>query len=275
MAPEGWVPFEVLDTDVDDNAARLAKFVKEGDLVVAAGGDGTATIATNGILLSGISARLGVLGYGNFNDMARAFGVGSLAQILSGATRVEKVWPIECFIDGRHWRYAVGYFTIGMFAEACEVFDHEKHRKKLQTGRKGLVFSWRILVEWWIRSRKRRFLPRFTVNGRSVVKNTTDYVAMNGPKMAKMMRGRRWYRRRREFWSETAKLSGFFRLLILMSRSLLFKVPGKETEGDLLEFSRPANIEIQGEGEYKKLEGVRRVEVRKAEKYIEIVSIKS
>ena len=67
---KGWMlgKFEVADTDVDDNARRLARILEDGDLVVAAGGDGTANIAVNGIMLSGRNGvRLGVLGYGNFN----------------------------------------------------------------------------------------------------------------------------------------------------------------------------------------------------------------
>ena len=51
----GWMvgKYEISDTDVDDNARKLSKIVMDGDVVVAAGGDGTANIAVNGILLSG------------------------------------------------------------------------------------------------------------------------------------------------------------------------------------------------------------------------------
>ena len=69
----GWMvgKYEISDTDVDDNARKLSKIVMDGDVVVAAGGDGTANIAVNGILLSGATGvKFGVMGYGNFNDMA-------------------------------------------------------------------------------------------------------------------------------------------------------------------------------------------------------------
>ena len=81
---EGWMvgKFEVADTDVDDNAKRLAKVLLDDDLVVAAGGDGTANIAINGIMLSKAQrVRIGVLGYGNFNDTARTFGIRSLSKL--------------------------------------------------------------------------------------------------------------------------------------------------------------------------------------------------
>ena len=60
--------FEVAPTNVDDNAKRLAKVLSSGDLVIAAGGDGTANIAVNGIMLSRAqNVKFGVIGYGNFN----------------------------------------------------------------------------------------------------------------------------------------------------------------------------------------------------------------
>lgn len=269
----GWMvgKYEVRDTDVDDNARRLAKILVDGDLVVAAGGDGTASIAVNGVLISGRRVRVGVLGYGNFNDLARTFGAKSLGDVVGGKT--EKVWPLEAVVDGRRWRWAVGYFTIGMFAEATEVFDEDEQRKKLQTGRRGAVFSWGIMVGWYFRNRRREFLPRFRLNGVGVVKNTTDYVAVNGRWMARLMQGRRWYRGK-TFWSEVAGLASFWRLAVLMVRSILWRVPGRVTGGDVLEFVRPATVEIQGEGEYRVLRGVRKIEIRKGEKWLEIVSVR-
>ena len=37
--------YEILPTDVDDNAAKLAKFIRDDDLIIAAGGDATAVVA--------------------------------------------------------------------------------------------------------------------------------------------------------------------------------------------------------------------------------------
>ena len=270
---KGWMvgKYEVRDTDVDDNARRLAKVLNDGDLVVAAGGDGTATIAVNGIMLSGAEGvKFGVLGYGNFNDMARTFRTRSLAEIMDGKCR--KVWPLEAVVDGEHYRYGVCYFTLGMFAEATELFDDGVHRKKLKTGRKSIIFSWKILARWYFKNKKRTFIPNFRLNGREMPKDVTDYVAVNGKSMARVMRGGRWCFGERVFLSETGRLGRFWRLVALMGRSVLARVPGKESEGDVLEFARPADVEIQAEGEYKKLEGVRKIEVRKSKKCLGVMT---
>ena len=44
-----------------------------------------------------------------------------------------------------------------------------------------------------------------------------------------------------------------------------------ETRGDVLELDNPDDIEIQVEGEYQKLEGVTKVEVKKAEVPLRVV----
>lgn len=140
---EGWLvgKYQVKPTDVDDNAKELAKILNDGDLVIAAGGDGTAVIATNGVMLSGKDVTLGVLGYGNFNDMARMLGakraveyggeyVGGVTEIVQKFTdgKVREIYPLEVKVDGEHWRYVPCYVTLGLFAESVAVFDDEKVR---------------------------------------------------------------------------------------------------------------------------------------------------
>ena len=51
---KGWTvgKFELDLGDVDENAVRLAGILQDGDLVVAAGGDGTASVAVNGVMMA-------------------------------------------------------------------------------------------------------------------------------------------------------------------------------------------------------------------------------
>ncbi len=261
--------YEVADTDVDDNADKLAKILRDDDLVVSAGGDGTATIAMNGIMLSEAkNVRLGVVGFGNFNDTARSFGSMKFEEILKGDTK--EVWPLDCRVNKKHWRYAMCYFTIGMFAEACGVFDHPKTRKALQSGKKRTAFSLAVLVRWWLKQRRKHQLPQFMLGGTSeefvVCKNKSDYMAVNGKTVAKMMRGGKYFLQKDAFISYNGQMTKFFKLCGMMFRSILHRVPGTESDYDCLVFPKPAKMMMQAEGEYKKLDGVEIVEVMKSKK---------
>ncbi len=271
---KGWTigKYEVKPIGLDKNADDLAKILRDGDTLVSAGGDGTSAIALNAAMKFGGKIKFGILGYGNFNDLAKTFKVKKFEEILE--KKPVKVWPLETIVDGKHWRYSIGYVTMGLFAEATEVFDDKKTRKKLQGGKKTPVFSWKVLAKWYFKNKNTKvFMPKFLLNGVEMSEKTTDYVAMNGKSMAGVMRGRDWYLKKQVFQSATAKLGSFWRLFGLMAKSILYKVPGKDTRGDVLEFVEPGEVEVQAEGEYVKFKNVKKIEVRKAEKCLEIVKI--
>lgn len=280
---KGWMvgKFEVLDTDVDHNASRLAKVLNDGDLVVAAGGDGTATIAMNGIMTSKAEdVKFGVLGYGNFNDMARTFGTKSMEEIImiaegKGEGKIKEAWGLECFVNDRHYRWGMCYFTIGLFAEACAVFDQKDNRRQLRTGKKSLFYSIWLLAKWYMKNRKKHFLPNFTLERKEdqrECKDMTDYVAMNGTSMARVMKGKKWLFEKESFSGVARSLRSLWKLGKLMAPSIFTKVPGKETNGDILDFNREGTVMIQAEGEYTKIRGVKKIEIRKAQRSIKVVA---
>ena len=270
--------FEVEPTNVDENAARLAKVLNDGDLVIAAGGDGTATIAMNGVMLSDAKdVKFSVIGYGNFNDVARTFGGMKLDDILHGEVR--PVYPMECKINGEHWRYGMCYFTIGMFAEACACFDAPKTRKTLRKGGRKTIYSLMTLVGWWLKNHRRQFLPESFQLGDSSedfaeIKKMSDYMAVNGRSVAKIMKGSDWYLNKKTFLSMTGRMTKFHKLVPMMMRSLFKRIPGAESDYDCLVFPEPTEIMIQAEGEYKKIADVRTVEIAKTGKSLLVVTKK-
>ena len=262
--------YEVEKTNVDDNAAKLAKLIRDDDLVLAVGGDATAVIAANGVLLSKKDATLAALPYGNFNDLSKMLKVKTLADVFKAKST--KLWPLEVSVDGKHLRYSTCYTTIGMMAEATELFDNKKVRKSLRKGYKSSWRSYPKLAKWYFKNRSKRvFLPEFKLNGLLQKKNTTDYLAVNGKKLARVMRGGAWYKNEKTFWHTTGRLKSFFRLSLFMAKSMLKGVPGAETKGDKLEFLNPATIEFQSEGEYKILENVEKIEIKKAEQFLKVL----
>lgn len=264
--------YEIEPTDVDKNAAKFSKILRDGDLVIAAGGDATASIAANGILHSKKDATLSVLPYGNFNDLARTLGTRKFEDVFKG--RPSQLYPLEIFVDDKRWRYATCYVTIGMTAEAVELFDEPKTRKKLQKGHKSSWRSYFYLMFWYFKNRhKKLFIPEFKLNGELKPRKTSDYAAVNGRSMCRVMKGGYDYRIKEEFRSTTDRLANFWRLFKLMVKSIFVRVPGEPTHGDKLEFLAPATIELQAEGEYETFQNVKKIEVRKSERCLKTIEL--
>ena len=273
--------YEVKPTDVDDNANELARILVDGDIVIAAGGDGTATIGLNGCMLSKKAVRFTAVPFGNFNDMARTVKRASN----------QDLYPLEAEIDGKHFRYAACYFTIGMFAESTEIFDAEKTRKKLRKGNKGIIFSLRTLVKWYLKNKRKHFIPAFKytstiktydhngvfqvhvkIQNEDETKGISDYLAVNGVSVAKMMKGgKKIYSHSSDFLSTTGKLNKFFKLVPFMMKSVLKRIPADITTEDTIVFPDYGDVEIQAEGEYKKLKHVGQIVIKKAENPIKIL----
>lgn len=246
--------YEVSPTDVDDNAEKLAKILEDGDLVVAAGGDGTTSIGVNGCLLSGKKVVFGVVPFGNFNDTAVTFGKLKFEEIVEMFLRGKerRVYPLEILVDGRHFRYAISYMTIGMMAEATKVFDDRRVRKNLKKGRRK-VFSYFELAKWYFLNRKQEFLP----DGK------TDYMAINGRRIGGIMKGGEMFLTKK-FLSGAFNLRGVWGLTKFMTKSIILRIPGEETKKDILEFQGRARVKIHVEGESKMFE-CERIEVKKEE----------
>ena len=111
----------------------------------------------------------------------------------------------------------------------------------------------------------------FKLNGVVQPAKTSDYAAVNGKSMARVMKGGEDYRDAEVFRSETDRLANFWRLFKLMAKSILVRVPGEETKGDTLEFLQPATVELQAEGEYKKFENISKIEIRKSKKCLKVI----
>lgn len=256
--------FEVKKASVSENARRLSKILRDGDVVISAGGDGTATAALNGVILSGLSnVRFSALPYGNFNDMARLFRVKKVSDVLENLENTRELYPLEMLINGRHYRYAACYFTVGMFAESTRAFNDTKVRKSLISGRRSLIFSILTLFSWWRKNRSKEFFPEDFP--------ATDVLAVNGRSAARMMKGASSLAFSDVgFLASRQKLSGFFKICWFMMRSIIFRVPGKVADSIKIGFSKAYEVEIQAEGEYERKK-CRKIEIRKSGVPVEVI----
>lgn len=264
--------FAIKKAPFEENVKALKKVLQDGDIAIAAGGDATAAVTANAILESKKDVTLGVLPYGNFNDLARTLGTMKYNDIFDNFNNVKKLYPLDIIVNGTHWRYATCYVTAGMTAEAVELFDEPKFRAYIRKGHKSSWRSYLKLAEWYFKNRRKKvFLPPFTLNGKPTKKGVSDYCALSGKSMCRVMKGGDDYLKSKVFRSETCRLTNFWRLTKLMLTSILKRTPGTETKEDLIEFLAPAAVELQAEGEYKKFENVTKILIKKTDQYIKVI----
>ena len=274
---KGWMvlKFEVPEAPVYSNARKLAGIIRKDDLVLSAGGDGTASMCLNAIMMSGKQAALAAMPFGNFNDYAETFGRMSLERIVRRFEegRYSDYYPMEIKVDGQHYVYSGMYFTIGLMAEAERVFKNPKVRRKLARARSRMRFSARKLFSWYVKNKRRKdFLPfNMKINGECVPKLTTDYVAINGKNMAGVVPARGWFLEPEMFWSGTMKSRSLFRMFSKFLRALEGRLPGGETKGDEIVFPSKADVYVHSEGEGEKLTGIAKIEVSKNGKALRVI----
>lgn len=265
-----------------ENIIDLTRIISDGDLVIVAGGDGTAAMAANAVLASGKDVTFSALGYGNFNDVAEMLGTAGLRQSDGIREIIRKfeqqefktIYPLEVKVNHAHWRYALCYLTAGMMAAATTVFETPKARRKLMTGKKGVVFSIFLLAGWYFRNLGRRFLPLMRLNSQELPGKTSDYFAINSPRVAKVMRGGNWYENEWEFGSATGRLGGLFGLLRFMLRSMTKGMLLNLSDGDYVEFlDDKVKVVLQTEGESEAFDNLQKIEVKKAQKALRVVRI--
>ena len=267
--------YEVEQTNLEANITKLSKLIQDGDLVISAGGDATGIIASNGVLKSGKDATLAVLPYGNFNDLSHTLGTSKLEDIINKPARsglVQKLYPLEIIVDGKLFRYATCYVTIGMMAESVKIYDQPKMRKKLKTSFGRKISSYTDLAGWYFKYRhKKQFLPDFKLNGELQPKNTSDYAAVNGRFLARVLKSTPYYQNPHTFLHETDRLTNFWRLSKLITKSIFFRIANTETTYDKIEFLEPATIELQAEGEYQVFKDIKKIEIKKGDKFIKVI----
>lgn len=264
--------YEIANTNIEDNIKQLSQVLEGGDLVLTAGGDATAIIAANAILESGKEVTLAVLPYGNFNDLSRTLRTKTFDDVfLSGAT-ARNLYPLEIIVDGKFFRYSTCYVTVGMMAESVGLYNEPEMRRKLKKTFGRQVTSYTELAKWYFKNRKKHvFIPEFKLNGVLQPKNTSDYAAVNGRSMARVMKGGEDYRDPKYFRHKIDHLTNIHRLIKLMFESVISRIPGSATDGDTLEFVSPSTVALQAEGEGKVFENIKIIEIRKSKKCLKVI----
>ncbi|MCL2869248.1 hypothetical protein FWF48_00345 [Candidatus Saccharibacteria bacterium] len=267
------VKYQITPIGPKNNAILLSRKLHEGDLVIAAGGDGTASIAANAILQTSFSKiHFAALGFGNFNDIARTFPADQLGinKLIAGDYAIEKLRPLEIKANNKRFRYGVLYTSFGLLAGAANQFEDKAKRQKLYHGGANIIYSTLMLLPYYLKNKKRHFLPSFTLDSRQY-EAVTDYLAINGSRMAKIFKTGRPIYRKPEFLRVILDVSHFVRTTPYLLESVTGHMPGELSKRDDLIFKTPSHIATQTDGEYEEFLGVDKITIQKAEKYLNMV----
>ena len=156
----------------DDLASLASTAADEGHDVVAAGGDGTVSVAAKA-LVQHPQASLGILAMGSFNNMARGFGVPTTLEealdvIGSGRTvDMDAGWVVRDGDDGTPFFEAAGVGLDAIGFLAVEI-----------AGRRGWL---RALRSVWRGLQMRRTPMRISIDDRTYRTGSPAVTVSNGP----------------------------------------------------------------------------------------------
>lgn len=264
------IEYDIQPIDFSYNVRELSRILRNNDLIIVAGGDGTASIAANAALKSDASGtRLAVFAYGNFNDFQSNFRLKkrALKRILTGKSGVLTVRPAEISLDGVFWRFATLYFTAGLLAKSTQVFEKPKVRAAITEKSRlpRLIYSLWKLAGWFIHERRQIY----SVNGQKA----TDFGVLVGQKMARVLRNRDNHRLQSwQIGTFRLRLTNLFKAGSFVLGSMLF---GLKTEPlDEIEWKlayKHNTIWLQTEGEGLEVKNIRTISARKSDKTIDFV----
>lgn len=260
--------------DTDKNIEAIAEKIRDGDIVLACGGDGTAHIAANATMhADGKHAAIGFLGFGNINDAAHTFSGKhhlkdpNIINVALDEISLAEIHPLEIRHNRNHWRYALLYATIGMTARMAIEFNQGDTRLDLMQRRNNLALNVLRSAGMYYKLRYEPKLPPYQLN-EEPVSTSMDLAFMNGPRMAEiLMSGKDYYqeddylRTHIEFPLKTVRASIIAGRLFL---SKLVPLRGQERTHDLLEFSEVTTLPIQADGEPDMLEHTSELHVSKS-----------
>ena len=249
----------------EDNVDLFAKSFRSGDRILVAAGDGTASQAVNGAILSGeLGIEVAFEPFGNFNDLAASYNgteriVDPLRLVNSHASLLN-IQPIRIEVNDELWRYAPAYSTVGWTAAATGLFMNGELRESLKQQHKHLVTarSFANLFAEYYRRRHDMALPHYLLNGSCEIRtDRTDIVALNARRMGRMIRLRAARPDSGKFAYAELNVESLVKNRSFLAKAALGAMPADIAMRQQIEFCQPAaQVPIQTEGEFVLLKDV-------------------
>lgn len=252
-----FIPFETRSPKTEDNIADMRDVLREGDTVIVAAGDGTAMQSGNAILRNDFKhTKLGLLPYGNFNNLASIYGL--TADSLLTATETDTLptlplHPITIEADGKYYRDALAYVTAGWTARAAREFS-EPNTREAVTVTPDVIKLTKSLFQLAINyfAHRKEYLPPFHTSQSELVRQTvTDILAINNPVMGSIIRSEMPYGNiANTFGYHELDVSSLTKNIPWGIKALSGHTPSTPAEKMTLHFEQPSTVPIQSEGEF-------------------------
>lgn len=285
---EATTKFETLYTkspNAEDNISDIAEYIRPGDRIIVASGDGVAHQVANAILQSDIEdVTMGALAYGGFNDVAATFTNMKLhpATLIDADAQVADVHPLEIHVDEELYRYAILYSTMGWTALVAAMMEEPELRSAIQRSNFKLPKTLLAATSKYFKTRNSTPFPDFTRKGHEEENHhgITDILSVNGPHMGGLIRSGQNYYERDDFFQADLDVSRLPRNINFLGRSAInlvtgshLRLPGHEVTEDTLYFNG-ASFGIQHEGEVQFLQNVTTTRTAKSKKTLRMVTNK-
>jgi hypothetical protein len=254
--------YQIKPTNFQDNVVKITTLIKNHDIIIAAGGDGTAAIASNAALSAAKpSVVIGYLGFGNFNDLAGTFTPKSATvfDLINHSDHTIKLRPLEIVVNDQFFRFAMLYATIGLLAKSTLEFEKPRVRNRVKHTKTRLIYSLLVLMKFYFHSRRH-------------FKHQPDLIAINGRRAAKILRTSTNYYASGRFKITQPNLAFFPALVWFMLRSLFGRMSGQNTRRHIAEFTPAADLHFQAEGEYFHLKSVQKLQINKSAAHLNVIA---
>ena len=249
--------------DTEANIAHMQEKFRNGDTILAAGGDGTSMQVANAVLRNEHSeTTIGILGYGNFRDLGKE---QDPLKLLDPSAIVAALHPLTIEVNDKYLRDAPGYMSLGFTALIANQFGSKSSRERLKALPEWTKFIASIgqagLDYFALRNEK---IPAFHTDRSPVVeRSTTDLFALNSSKAAGIIRSATDYGREPFFGFRTNDVSSILPNIPFGLRALAGRAPAESVEQLTVHFEQSSAVPLQTEGEFVGLKDVEKIFVYK------------
>ncbi|QQS21761.1 hypothetical protein IPM09_04560 [Candidatus Saccharibacteria bacterium] len=249
-------PFLTKYPDTEANIDDMRNTFQDGDIILSAGGDGTAMQISNAVLREGhTNTLIGPLGYGNFRDLGKE---QNPLQLLDSSAHVVDAHPMTIETNGRYLRDAPGYMTLGFTAMAASRFGASASRERMRNlpeWTKLAASIGQLGMDYF--ELRDRLLPAFHTSQSPLVQNAvTDILAINSRQVGRIIRSSTDYPAGSTFGFRTNNVSSIMPNIPFGLRALAGRAPAHPTNHLTVYFEQPSVVPFQTEGEYDELHDV-------------------